>query len=62
MTCGCDANGYRQPNAQDLFFDGAASVGFVIGNPGLDPETNVSYDLGLRWGRSEERRVGKECA
>ena len=44
------ANGYRQPNAQDLFFDGAASVGFVIGNPGLDPETNVSYDLGLRWG------------
>jgi hemoglobin/transferrin/lactoferrin receptor protein len=44
------ANGYRQPNAQDLFFDGAASVGFVIGNPDLDPETNISYDLGLRWG------------
>ena len=45
------ANGYRQPNAQDLFFDGAASVGFVIGNAALEPETNVSYDLGLRWGR-----------
>lgn len=44
------ANGYRQPNAQDLYFDGAASVGFVVGNPDLEPETNISYDLGLRWG------------
>lgn len=44
------ANGYRQPNAQDLYFDGAASVGFVVGNPALEPETSVSYDLGLRWG------------
>ena len=43
------ANGYRQPNAQDLFFDGAASVGFVVGNPQLDPEKSLSYDLGLRW-------------
>lgn len=44
------ANGYRQPNAQDLFFDGAASVGFVVGNPSLSPEKSISYDLGLRWG------------
>jgi hemoglobin/transferrin/lactoferrin receptor protein len=44
------ANGYRQPNAQDLYFDGAASVGFVIGNPMLKPEKSVSYDAGLRWG------------
>jgi len=44
------ANGYRQPNAQDLYFDGAASVGFVIGNPLLKPEKSVSYDAGLRWG------------
>lgn len=44
------ANGYRQPNAQDLFFDGAASVGFVVGNPNLSPEKSISYDLGLRWG------------
>ncbi len=44
------ANGYRQPNAQDLYFDGAASVGFVVGNPALEPEKSVSYDLGLRWG------------
>ncbi len=44
------ANGYREPNAQDLFFNGPGSVGFVIGNPDLKPERNVSYDLGVRWG------------
>ena len=44
------ANGYRQPNAQDLYFDGAASVGFVVGNPALKPEKSVSYDAGMRWG------------
>jgi len=44
------ANGYRQPNAQDLYFDGAASVGFVIGNPALESERSLTYDLGLRYG------------
>jgi hemoglobin/transferrin/lactoferrin receptor protein len=44
------ANGYRQPNAQDLYFRGAASVGFVIGNPDLTPEKSISYDAGVRWG------------
>lgn len=44
------ANGYRQPNAQDLFFDGPASVGTVLGNPDLKPEKSLSYDLGLKWG------------
>ncbi len=44
------ANGYREPNAQDLFFSGPGSVGFVLGNPDLKPERSVSYDVGLRWG------------
>jgi hemoglobin/transferrin/lactoferrin receptor protein len=44
------ANGFRQPNAQDLYFEGPASVGYVMGNPDLAPERSVSYDLGLRWG------------
>ncbi|MGH7730855.1 MAG: TonB-dependent receptor, partial [Candidatus Eiseniibacteriota bacterium] len=44
------ANGHRQPNAQDLFFNGPASVGIVLGNPDLKPEKSISYDLGLRWG------------
>jgi hemoglobin/transferrin/lactoferrin receptor protein len=44
------ASGYRQPNAQDLFFSGPASVGYVLGNPDLMPERSMSYDTGLRWG------------
>ena len=44
------ANGYRQPNAQDLFFNGPASVGIVYGNPNLKPEKSISSDVGLRWG------------
>jgi hemoglobin/transferrin/lactoferrin receptor protein len=43
------ASGYRQPNAQDLFYNGFASVGLVIGDPDLKPEKSVSYDLGLRY-------------
>ncbi|MGH7740932.1 MAG: TonB-dependent receptor plug domain-containing protein, partial [Candidatus Eiseniibacteriota bacterium] len=44
------ANGYRQPNAQDLFFNGPASVGLVLGNVNLKPEKSISYDAGVRWG------------
>src|SRR5262249_38780129 len=44
------ANGYREPNAQDLFFSGPASVGYVMGNPTLQPEKSMSYDVGMRWG------------
>jgi len=44
------ANGYREPNAQDLYFNGYASVGLVLGNPDLKPEKSVSTDVGLRWG------------
>jgi hemoglobin/transferrin/lactoferrin receptor protein len=43
------ANGYREPNAQDLFFTGPGSVGFVLGNPDLNPEKSISYETGLRW-------------
>jgi hemoglobin/transferrin/lactoferrin receptor protein len=44
------ANGYRQPNAQDLFFSGFASVGYVEGNATLEAEKSMSYDLGVKWG------------
>ncbi len=46
------ANGYREPNAQDLFFNGPGSVGTVLGNPDLKPEHSVSYDYGVRWSPS----------
>ncbi len=52
------ANGYRQPNAQDLFFDGPASVGTVLGNTDLKPEKSVSYDLGMRWGPGDVAFTG----
>jgi hemoglobin/transferrin/lactoferrin receptor protein len=52
------ANGYRQPNAQDLFFNGFASVGLVEGNPDLKPEKSISYDLGLRYENSREALSG----
>ncbi len=52
------ANGYRQPNAQDLFFNGFGSVGLVLGNPQLKPEKSVSYDLGLRYENSIEALSG----
>ena len=52
------ANGYRQPNAQDLFFSGFASVGLVEGNPDLKPEKSVSYDLGLRYENAHEALSG----
>lgn len=44
------SNGYRQPNAQDLYFNGYGSVGLVLGSPDLKPEHSNSFDLGLRWG------------
>ena len=44
------SNGYRQPNAQDLYFAGYGSVGLVLGSPDLEPEHSGSFDLGLRWG------------
>jgi len=43
------ANGYRQPNAQDLFFNGPASVGTVLGNPDLKPEKSIETNVGVRW-------------
>jgi len=52
------ANGYRQPNAQDLFFNGFASVGLVEGNTKLKAEKSVSYDLGLRYENDREALSG----
>jgi hemoglobin/transferrin/lactoferrin receptor protein len=52
------ANGFREPNAQDLFFNGPASVGTVLGNPNLKPEKSVSYDAGLRWGPGDLALAG----
>jgi iron complex outermembrane receptor protein len=41
--------GLRFPSLSELFFTGTTGRGGVIGNPDLDPERSLSYDLGLRW-------------
>ena len=40
---------FREPNLFERFFTDFGSVGgFVVGNPGLDPETGLTLDLGMR--------------
>jgi len=41
--------GLRFPSLSERFFSGTTGRGGVIGNPDLDPERSLSYDLGLRW-------------
>ncbi len=45
------ARGFRSPTLSDRFFRGPSGRGFVTGNPDLDPETSLQYDLALRWNR-----------
>ncbi len=43
------ARGFRSPTLSDLFFRGPSGRGFVIGNPNLEEETSLQFDLGSRW-------------
>jgi len=43
------ARGFRDPSLSDRYFAGTSGRGFVIGNPGLDPESSLQLDLALRW-------------
>lgn len=45
------ARGFRSPTLSDRFFRGPSGRGFVTGNPDLDPETSLQYDLSTRWSR-----------
>lgn len=51
------ARGFRTPTLSDLYFRGPSGRGFVIGNPELEPETSLQWDLGTRW-RSGTTAVG----
>jgi 1-pyrroline-5-carboxylate dehydrogenase len=42
------ARGFRVPTLSDRFFRGPSGRGFVVGNPGLEPETATQLDLALR--------------
>lgn len=43
------ARGFRTPTLSDLYFRGPSGRGFVIGNPDLEEETSLQFDLGTRW-------------
>lgn len=41
--------GVRFPTVSELFFSGTTGRGEVVGNPNLDHETSLSFDLGLKY-------------
>ena len=43
------ARGFRDPLLSDRYYRGETGRGFITGNPDLDPETSVQFDLALRY-------------
>ncbi|MCB1007448.1 MAG: TonB-dependent receptor [Acidobacteria bacterium] len=46
------ARGFRSPTLSDRYFRGPSGRGFVTGNPDLDPESALQWDLAVRHGRA----------
>ena len=42
------ARGFRDPLLSDRYYRGFTGRGFITGNPDLEPETSLQYDLALR--------------
>jgi outer membrane receptor protein involved in Fe transport len=47
------ARGFRSPTLSDRYFRGPSGRGFVIGNPDLESENSLQFDLGTRWRRGK---------
>ena len=43
------ARGFRDPVLSDRYYRGPTGRGFITGNPDLEPETSLQYDLALRY-------------
>jgi outer membrane receptor protein involved in Fe transport len=43
------ARGFRDPMLSDRYYRGPSGRGFITGNPNLDPETSLQFDVGLRY-------------
>ncbi len=43
------SRGFRDPVLSDRYFRGPSGRGFITGNPGLDPETSLQFDLAARF-------------
>jgi iron complex outermembrane receptor protein len=49
------SRGFRDPFLSDRYFFGVSGRGLVTGNPALDPETSLQFDLAVRSARSRLR-------
>ena len=49
------ARAFRDPTLSDRYFRGPSGRGFITGNPDLEPETSLQYDVAVRYafGRSQ---------
>jgi hemoglobin/transferrin/lactoferrin receptor protein len=45
------SRGFRDPTLSDRYFRGPSGRGFITGNPDLDPETSLQFDLAARYSR-----------
>ncbi len=43
------ARGFRDPLLSDRYYRGVTGRGFITGNPDLEPETSLQFDLALRF-------------
>jgi hemoglobin/transferrin/lactoferrin receptor protein len=43
------SRGFRDPVLSDRYFRGPSGRGFITGNPDLEPETSLQFDLGTRY-------------
>ena len=48
-------SGFRDPTVSDRYYRGPTGRGFITGNPDLDPERSIQFDLGLRYTSSRVR-------
>ena len=52
------ARGFRDPTLSDRFYRGPTGRGFITGNPDLEPETSLQFDVGVRYATSRVRLAG----
>ena len=43
------SQGYRTPTLGELYTSSGMAGSYISGNPDLDPETSISYEVGVRW-------------
>lgn len=46
------ARGFRDPTLSDRYFRGPSGRGFITGNPDLEPETSLQFDVAARYARA----------